>query len=80
MEFHAERDSAEVMKAIEQGGALTTLLETVVIDIAPDIVDLIIAAFFLYWKFNAYVSLASKEIPRAFHFPICMLREFQYLF
>jgi hypothetical protein len=59
MEFHAERDSAEVMKAIEQGGALTTLLETVVIDIAPDIVDLIIAAFFLYWKFNAYVSLAS---------------------
>jgi ABC-type transport system involved in Fe-S cluster assembly fused permease/ATPase subunit len=58
MEFHAERDSAEVMKAIEQGGALTTLLETVVIDIAPDIVDLIVAAFFLYWKFNAYVSLA----------------------
>ena len=58
MEFHAERDSAEVMKAIEQGGALTTLLETVVIDIAPDIFDLIVAAFFLYWKFNAYVSLA----------------------
>ncbi|KFY53488.1 hypothetical protein V496_07548 [Pseudogymnoascus sp. VKM F-4515 (FW-2607)] len=58
MEFHAERDSAEVMKAIEQGAALTTLLETVVVDIAPDIVDLIVAAFFLYWKFNAYVSLA----------------------
>lgn len=57
MEFHAERDSAEVMKAIEQGGALTTLLETVVIDMAPDFVDLVVASFFLYWKFNAYVSL-----------------------
>ncbi|KAH8679990.1 hypothetical protein BGZ60DRAFT_445376 [Tricladium varicosporioides] len=58
MEFHAERDSAEVMKAIEQGESLTNLLETAVLEIAPTFVDLLIASVFLYWKFNVYVSLA----------------------
>jgi len=75
MEFHAERDSAEVMKAIEQGGALMTLLETVVTDVAPDIIDLIIAVLFLYWKFNAYVSLASKQISKASCLLLFTLRE-----
>ncbi|KAH8592074.1 hypothetical protein B0O99DRAFT_690133 [Bisporella sp. PMI_857] len=58
MEFHAERDSAEVMKAIEQGESLTNLLETAVLEIVPTIVDLLIASVFLSWKFNVYVSLA----------------------
>ncbi|KAL9625780.1 MAG: hypothetical protein Q9160_000100 [Pyrenula sp. 1 TL-2023] len=58
MDFHADRDAAEVMKAVEQGNALTTVLETAVIEILPTILDLIIAIFLLYSKFNAYVSLA----------------------
>ncbi|KAM0420399.1 hypothetical protein ACHAPT_011819 [Fusarium lateritium] len=58
IEFHSERDSAEVMKAIEQGESLADLLEVVVIDILPTFVDLIIAFGFLSWKFNTYVSLA----------------------
>ncbi|KAL2070361.1 hypothetical protein VTL71DRAFT_13387 [Oculimacula yallundae] len=57
MDFHSDRDSAEVMKAIEQGGALTTLLETLVMEISPNLIDLVVAVVFLYWKFNAYVSL-----------------------
>ncbi|KAI3529025.1 ABC transporter [Colletotrichum filicis] len=66
MEFHAERDSAEVMKAIEQGGALSNLLETAVIDILPTVADMFIALWFLYWKFNAYVSLAMLVASVAF--------------
>jgi ABC-type transport system involved in Fe-S cluster assembly fused permease/ATPase subunit len=58
MEFHSERDSAEVMKAIEQGEALTNVLDNVVIELLPTFVDLIIGAAFLYWKFNSYVALA----------------------
>ncbi|RJE23601.1 ABC transporter transmembrane region [Aspergillus sclerotialis] len=58
MDFHLDRDSAEVMKAIEQGEALTNLLDTAVIEIAPTFVDLLIAFVFLYWKFNVYASLA----------------------
>lgn len=58
MDFHADRDAAEVMKAVEQGSALTTVLETAVIEILPTTLDLVIAVFLLYSKFNAYVSLA----------------------
>ncbi|KAL2879872.1 hypothetical protein SGCOL_004918 [Colletotrichum sp. CLE4] len=66
MEFHSERDSAEVMKAIEQGEALSNLLETAVIDILPTVADMFIALWFLYWKFNAYVSLAMLVASVAF--------------
>ncbi|PVH95819.1 ABC transporter [Periconia macrospinosa] len=58
MDFHSERDSAEVMKALEQGGALTKLLRTVVCESLPTIADLTIAIGILYWKFDIYVSLA----------------------
>ena len=57
MEFHAERDAAEVMKAIEQGESLTNLLDTAVIYIIPTIIDLLVAYIVLYLKFNIYVSL-----------------------
>lgn len=57
MEFHADRDSAEVMKAIEQGEALTNVLETSVMHILPPILDLSVAFVFLYLKFNSSVAL-----------------------
>ncbi|KAM0187310.1 hypothetical protein ACHAPI_011223 [Fusarium lateritium] len=66
MEFHSERDSAEVMKAIEQGEALTNVLDTIVIELLPTFVDLIIGAAFLYWKFNSYVALAMAISAAAF--------------
>lgn len=58
MEYHAEEDSAEMMKTIEQGAALSNLLETALLYILPTILDLIIAACFLYWKFGVIASLA----------------------
>lgn len=61
MDFHSDRDSAEVMKAIEQGESLTNFLEVLVIDFLPTIVDVAIAFGLLYWKFNIYVSLAMAS-------------------
>ncbi|KAF9871011.1 ABC transporter [Colletotrichum karsti] len=66
MEFHSERDSAEVMKAIEQGESLTNLLETAVIEILPTVVDLFIAFWLLYWKFNVCVALVMAVASVAF--------------
>lgn len=66
LEFHSERDSAEVMKSIEQGEVLTNLLETVVIDILPTVVDLFIAFVILYYKFNVYISLVMLIASIAF--------------
>jgi ABC-type transport system involved in Fe-S cluster assembly fused permease/ATPase subunit len=57
MDFHSETDSAEVMKALEQGGALTKLLKMVVCESLPTIVDIMIAVGILYWKFDIYTSL-----------------------
>ncbi|KAL1851049.1 hypothetical protein Daus18300_012658 [Diaporthe australafricana] len=57
MEFHSERDSAEIMKAIEQGMSLADVLETATIEILPTVVDLIVAFWILYSKFNIYVAL-----------------------
>ncbi|UNI20859.1 hypothetical protein JDV02_006908 [Purpureocillium takamizusanense] len=57
MEFHADRDSAEVMKAVEQGGALTRVLDTAVLEMLPTVADMAVAFVLLYVKFNAAVAL-----------------------
>ncbi|EFQ27424.1 ABC transporter [Colletotrichum graminicola M1.001] len=66
MEFHAERDSAEIMKAIYQGESLRVLLEVGVVNFFPTTIDMVIALGVLYWKFNAYVSLAMLTTSVAF--------------
>jgi ABC-type transport system involved in Fe-S cluster assembly fused permease/ATPase subunit len=66
MEFHSERDSAEVMKAIEQGEALTNILDTAVLEILPTFFDLIISLWLLYWKFNIYVAVAMLVATLAY--------------
>ncbi|KAL4731304.1 hypothetical protein ACLX1H_000269 [Fusarium chlamydosporum] len=66
MEFHSERDSAEVMKAIEQGEALTNVLDNLVIELLPTFIDLMIAFIFLYWKFNSYVALTMAAAATMF--------------
>lgn len=66
MDFHSDRDSAEVMKAIEQGGALTNILDTAILIILPTFVDLIIAFALLYWKFNIFAMLVMLVASVAF--------------
>jgi ABC-type transport system involved in Fe-S cluster assembly fused permease/ATPase subunit len=58
MDFHSERDSAEVIRAIEQGHAITSLLSTLVLDIVPTSLDLVIALIYLSHKFNQFVAIA----------------------
>ncbi|KAK7733212.1 hypothetical protein SLS63_004741 [Diaporthe eres] len=66
MEFHSEKDSAEVMKAIEQGESLANLLETALLDILPTVLDLFLAVWLLYTKFNVYVALTMLIATGAF--------------
>jgi ABC-type transport system involved in Fe-S cluster assembly fused permease/ATPase subunit len=66
MEFHADRDSAEVMKAVEQGGALTRVLDTAVLEMLPTVVDMAVAFVLLYAKFNAAVALCMLTASLAF--------------
>ncbi|KAH6621995.1 P-loop containing nucleoside triphosphate hydrolase protein [Boeremia exigua] len=57
VDFHSTQDSAEVMKAVEQGEALGDVLEAVVIDIAPTLVDVIVSCVVLYKKFSPAVAI-----------------------
>lgn len=66
LDYHSERDSAEVMKAIEQGEALASILERLVLEILPTTLDLIIAFGFLYWKFSIYVPLTMAIASAVF--------------
>ncbi|PHH87980.1 hypothetical protein CDD83_8155 [Cordyceps sp. RAO-2017] len=66
MDFHADRDSAEVMKAIEQGEALTNVVKTAILDIMPTVVDMVVAFVFLYLKFSSSVALCMMVASVAF--------------
>ena len=57
IDFHSTQDSAEVMKAVEQGEALGNVLESVVIDIAPTLIDVIVACTIFYRKFTPIVAM-----------------------
>ncbi|CAD0105940.1 unnamed protein product [Aureobasidium uvarum] len=57
LDFHSTQDSAEVMKAVEQGESIGMVLQTVVFDIAPPLVDIVVACTIFYRKFNAAVAL-----------------------
>lgn len=56
IDFHSTQDSAEVMKANEQGEALGNVLESVILDIAPTLVDVVVACVIFYRKFNPLVA------------------------
>lgn len=58
MDFHSDKDSAELIKAVEQGEALSDVLDTIIFEILPAFIDIIIALVVLYWKFNFSVSFA----------------------
>ncbi|KAF9697540.1 hypothetical protein EKO04_004224 [Ascochyta lentis] len=57
IDFHSTQDSAEVMKAIEQGEALGNVLESIIIEIAPTVVDVIVACVIFYRKFHPAVAM-----------------------
>lgn len=57
VDFHSTQDSAEMMKAVEQGEALGNVLESVVIDIAPTLIDIIVACGIFYHKFSPTVAM-----------------------
>ncbi|KAM0717175.1 hypothetical protein Q7P37_007027 [Cladosporium fusiforme] len=66
MDFHSERDSAEVIRAIEQGHAITNLLSTLVLEILPTLLDLAVALVYLSHKFNQIVAIALLASTVAF--------------
>jgi ABC-type transport system involved in Fe-S cluster assembly fused permease/ATPase subunit len=56
-DFHSTHDSAEVMKTIEQGESLGLVLDTVIFEIAPTLIDVIVAGTIFSRKFTPIVAI-----------------------
>ncbi|KNG50773.1 heavy metal tolerance protein precursor [Stemphylium lycopersici] len=56
MDFHTSKDSGEVLKAVEQASSLNTLVEMVLFDIAPILLDLVVAMYYVTTLFDAYMA------------------------
>jgi len=56
MDFHTSKDSGEVLKAVEQASSLNSLIEMVLFDICPIILDLVVAMYYVTSLFDAYMA------------------------
>lgn len=57
MDFHNEKSSGELIRAVEQGAELHELLEFALFTAAPVFVDLALALVFVYVLFDVYMTL-----------------------
>ncbi|KAF2124031.1 ATP-binding cassette-type vacuolar membrane transporter-like protein Hmt1 [Dothidotthia symphoricarpi CBS 119687] len=56
MDFHTSKDSGEVLKAVEQASSLNTLVELVLFDLSPILLDLVIAMYYVTHLFDSYMA------------------------
>lgn len=57
MDFHNDKNSGELIRAIEQGQNLQGLLEFACFEVGPMFIDLIVAFVYVYMLFDVYMSL-----------------------
>ncbi|EGP88884.1 unnamed protein product [Zymoseptoria tritici ST99CH_1A5] len=57
MDFHNEKNSGELIRAIEQGSNLQDLVDFILFDVAPMFFDLIVAFVYVAVLFDIYMSL-----------------------
>ncbi|OCK76658.1 hypothetical protein K432DRAFT_385263 [Lepidopterella palustris CBS 459.81] len=56
MDFHDNKDSGELIKSVEQANALNSLIELVLFDTSPVIIDLFIALAYVTHLFDMYFA------------------------
>jgi ABC-type transport system involved in Fe-S cluster assembly fused permease/ATPase subunit len=59
MDFHSNKDSAEIIKAVEQGNSIGDLAELALLDIPPVFVDLTVAVCYITSLFDGYVAFTT---------------------
>ncbi|TLD19497.1 hypothetical protein E2P81_ATG07114 [Venturia nashicola] len=59
MDFHSNKDSAEIIKAVEQGNSINDLAELFLLKISPVVVDLVVAVCYVTSLFDEYVAFTT---------------------
>ncbi|KAH7048250.1 putative ABC transporter [Macrophomina phaseolina] len=57
MDFHTEKNTGELIKAVDQGHSIASILQYVFLDTTPLIMDLVGAFIYLNHLFDAYLAL-----------------------
>ncbi|KAK7516601.1 hypothetical protein IWZ03DRAFT_415124 [Phyllosticta citriasiana] len=56
MDFHNDKSSGELLKSVEQGHSLTSLVEYLFVDTAPLLIDLVVVFVYLANLFDGYLA------------------------
>ena len=66
MDFHGSKDSGEVLKALDQAQVLHDLLELILFELSPVLVDLIIGIVYITYLFDSYVAFVLVLVGVAY--------------
>lgn len=66
MDFHNEKNSGELIRAVEQGQNLQGLLEFMCFEVGPMFIDLIIAFVYVYTLFDIYMTYILLVVGLAY--------------
>ncbi|KYG42810.1 hypothetical protein M433DRAFT_73019 [Acidomyces richmondensis BFW] len=62
MEFHANKNSGELIRIIEQGQNLQNLLEFMFLEVGPMFIDLFVALVYMFTLFDIYMSVLLATV------------------
>ncbi|RYP13607.1 hypothetical protein DL765_006808 [Monosporascus sp. GIB2] len=68
MGFHDSKDSGEVIKAVEQAGALASILKTTLLETLPFVLDMVIACWYVTYLLDAYAAVIVIFVGVSFSF------------
>lgn len=69
-DFHDNKQSGELYKSIEQGSSVNGLLETILFEAFPTLVDLIVAYVYIYYLFGPYMLLTVAAMTIVFSWAV----------
>ena len=65
-DFHTSKDSGEVLKAIEQASSLNSVIQMVLFELFPVLIDVAIAMYYVTHLFDAYMAFIILFIGMAY--------------
>ncbi|KIW09940.1 hypothetical protein PV08_11716 [Exophiala spinifera] len=68
MDFHDEKDSGEIIKALEQATSLNSLLQIIILEVFPGVLDVFIALWYVAYVLDGYAVLMVLSVAVAFTF------------
>lgn len=68
MDFHDEKDSGEIIKALEQANSLNSVLKMLILEVVPGLLDILIALWYVAYLLDVYAILIVVAVMIAFTF------------